>query len=477
MNCNSRANIPAPLIGRIEVPGDKSIVHRGILFSGLANGRTLVRTSVVGRDNLASLRVLSQIGVAYKAALPADILPFAKEEGLIASQLPLGQSSLIELYGQGLQSLSKPADILYCGNSGTTARLILGILAACPFEATIDGDRSLRSRPFARVVEPLSQMGAEFSGDRLPIKVKGGVLRGIDYSSQRASAQVKSAIMLAGVCSGQEVKISEPHQSRDHSERMLAAMGCDLTQGKTNDGRWQISMPKSHTPKTLSALEINVPGDFSSAAFFLVAGTLVPGSEVSLQNVGFNPTRRGLFEVLKRMGASIDVTPRDTASGEEVADLVVRSAELRGVDLDSKDVLLALDEIPILAVAAAFAKGITRIRGASELRVKESDRLSMIASFLREWGFVVDEFPDGLDIHGRPELLSQMGDPSISCNAPTSKNATMSADWANSHDHRILMSACILKYVLSAQIQLLHEDVVETSFPGFSSLLTTLARC
>jgi 3-phosphoshikimate 1-carboxyvinyltransferase len=337
---------------------------------------------------------------------------------------------------------------------------LTGFLAGCPFSCTLSGDESLRSRPFKRVTDPLSQMGACFDGESLPLKIRGGALKGIDYLSPKASAQVKSAILLAGLQASGPVSVVEPWRSRDHTERMLTAMGCEVRGFELENGHWKVELPGEAERRTLSPLEIEVPGDFSAAAFFLVAGTIVPDSQVLIKGVGFNPTRTGLFSILRRMGANIKTYNPRNVGGEEVIDLEVNGAALKGVDVHPEDVVLAIDEIPALAVAAAFAEGVTRISGAEELRVKESDRLKKTAELLKSFSVEVKELPDGLLISGNPALAKSFRESGQT--VPDGRTS-----WRHSGDHRIAMCGAVLEYSLCAEFQLSDAIAVETSFPTF----------
>ena len=449
------------LQGEIYVPGDKSITHRAIFFSSLANGISRIRTRTLGRDNFATLRIMRQLGVEISGSVSREIKAIAVEEGF--SDLGVGDSGCdLRIEGRDFNFLA-PNEALNCGNSGTTARLLLGMLAGQRFSAKLVGDESLSRRPFKRVAEPLAQMGAKFSSNQLPLTVTGGNLCGIQFTSPQASAQVKSAILIAGLQTDELVSVIEPAKSRDHTERMFKGMGVELLEETLADGSSQVTLLVGASRK-LSAQEFLIPGDFSSASFLLVASTLIKGSSVLIRDVGFNPTRIGAFSILCRMGASIEVLNRRVVAGEEIVDLRVKSAELSGVNISAEDVVLAIDEIPILAVAAAFATGETVIRGAGELRVKESDRLSMMAELLRGFGVEVEEFPDGLRVIGRPEMLA----------GGAKSGINSEASWRNVGDHRILMCGAIMELVVFGEAVLSGAEVVETSFPGFVETLSAL---
>lgn len=454
------------LVGEFNVPGDKSITHRALMIGSAAEGDSRVVTATLGRDNLATLRIMRQLGVAIEGDLTAQILQLAQDEGLDGFGRSSTEMCELRICGKGFDGLSEPADVLDCGNSGTTARLLSGLLAGRPFCSRLTGDQSLQRRPFKRVSDPLSQMGAEFSGDRLPFCITGSSLAGIDYRSPQASAQVKSAILLAGLQAEGDVRVIEPRRSRDHTERMLSAMGCQLESRAQDDGSWEVFLPDVPGRGCLQPIDVFIPGDFSAAAFFIVAATVVPGSRIRIFNVGFNETRIGLYHVLERMGANLDVENRRCAGGEEVVDLIIESARLRGVDIDPGEVVLAIDEIPVLAAAAAVARGVTRIRGAGELRVKESDRLAMTASLLKSFSCEVEEEQDGLVITGNPDLAQKFEKEG----GLTGRDAV----WRRSGDHRISMSGAVLEFLVSGSFHLEDTKAVETSFPGFLSVFRKL---
>ncbi|HQH26937.1 MAG TPA: 3-phosphoshikimate 1-carboxyvinyltransferase, partial [Oligoflexia bacterium] len=392
----------------------------------------------------------------------------ACEEGLAGFKKTTESLCRLLIHGAGVDSLGKPDGVLDCGNSGTTARLIAGVLAGRSFSAELTGDDSLRRRPFLRITEPLSLMGASFSGDRLPFAVSGGELRGIEYRSVRASAQVKSAVILAGLQAAGQTVLIEPRKSRDHTELMLQAMGAALVVEDAPEGSSRVTVsPCDHV---LAPLEAKIPGDFSAAAFFLVAGSIYPGSRVLIRDVGFNPTRTGLFAVLQRMGAAMKVHNQRVSGGEVVVDLEVQSAPLRGVDISADDVVLAIDEIPILAVACAFADGVSHISGAEELRVKESDRLAMIAALLRDFGVVVEELSDGLIINGSAGLRQRFAQHAPAQDAP----AQSEPSWRLSGDHRIAMCGAVVEGLCRKGFVLEDAKAVETSFPEFVKCFETL---
>ncbi len=414
--------------GEISVPGDKSISHRSIMMGAIAKGVTTVTGFLRGEDNMSTMNAFRAMGVTID------------DDG-----------ETIAIHGQGLHGLKEPADVIDCGNSGTTIRLMTGLLAGQSFFSVLTGDQYLRKRPMKRVVEPLGRMGARIlgrnQGSLAPLAIQGGGLRGITYELPVASAQVKSAIMLAGLYADGETSVREPSLSRDHSERMFRLFGASLevfNNGVTVKGGVE-----------LQAQEISVPGDISSAAFFLVAALITPGSELLIRNVGVNPTRTGVIEILRSMGGSIELLDEREISGEPVADLMVRSSRLKGVDIAGSVVPRAIDEFPVICVAAACAEGRTTVRDAHELRVKETDRIAAIAANLRRLGVQVDECEDGMDIMGVERLA---GGEVESCG-----------------DHRIAMSLSVAALVAKGGITINDTDCVATSFPTFFPLLEKVA--
>ncbi len=424
----------------ITVPGDKSISHRALLLSALARGESRLSGLLPGADCRSTASVLRALGASVPP-LPPD-------------------GSEIRVTGVGPEGLRSPAERLDCGNSGTTARLLLGLLAGLPVEATLTGDESLRSRPMRRVTEPLGEMGARFSEvgepDRLPLIVKGGGLSSFSYRSTVASAQVKSALLLAGVTARVPVEIEEPGRSRDHSERMLRRMGCEVEEGGGPE-EWRVRL--TACPSTLDPLELHVPGDFSSAAFFLALGLLGgAGSRLRIANVGLNPTRTGLLDVFREMGGRIEVEnlrEAEDPSGEPAADLVAFPSELHGVTVAGDVIPRLIDEIPILGVVAARASGVTEVRDAEELRVKESDRIRVLAENLAGLGGDVEELPDGFRVKG-----------------PT---GPLRGRIAVHHDHRIAMAFGVLGALPGHEVVVDDPAVADVSFPGFWTLLEACA--
>ncbi|MCX7596875.1 MAG: 3-phosphoshikimate 1-carboxyvinyltransferase, partial [Fischerella sp.] len=370
------------LRGRIRVPGDKSISHRSLMLGAIAQGETQIQGLLLGEDPCSTASCFQGMG--------AEISPLNTE--------------LVRVKGVGLGNLQEPVDVLNAGNSGTTIRLMLGLLASHPGRFfTVTGDSSLRARPMSRVVKPLQQMGAEIWGRKgnslAPLAIQGQVLKPIHYHSPIASAQVKSCILLAGLMTEGQTTVTEPALSRDHSERMLRAFGAKLdidpeTNSVTITG-----------PAQLVGQTVIVPGDISSAAFWLVAGTIVPDSELVIENVGVNPTRTGILEALAMMGADIQLLNEREVAGEPVADLRVCSSRLQSSTIAGDIIPRLIDEIPILAVAAVFAEGTTVIKDAAELRVKESDRIAVMAQQLNKMGAKVTELPDGMEITGGTPLV------------------------------------------------------------------------
>jgi len=425
-----------PLKGRVRVPGDKSISHRSLMLSALAVGKSTVEGLLEGEDVLATAAAMRAMG--------ADI-----ERG------PDGRWTI---HGVGVGGLLQPQTALDMGNSGTSTRLLMGLVASHPITATFTGDASLSKRPMARVIDPLSQMGAEFTaspGGRLPLTLRGiSPAVPIDYRLPVASAQVKSAILLAGLNTPGLTRVIEPVPTRDHSERMLRGFGAELSVELEADGARIISI---RGEAELKPQQIVVPGDPSSAAFPVVAALLVPGSDVVVENVGLNPTRAGLFEVLRMMGGQIELVDEREVGGEPVADLRVRGSALKGVEVPPKIVPSMVDEFPILFVAAALAEGRTVTRGLEELRVKESDRIAVMAEGLRAIGARVEETKDGLIIDGTGGEKLPGG-------------ATVAAHL----DHRIAMSFAVAGLMARDAVTIDDMAPVQTSFPIFTDLMRTL---
>jgi 3-phosphoshikimate 1-carboxyvinyltransferase len=419
------------LQGKIAVPGDKSISHRALMIGAIAQGETTIEGLLLGEDPRSTASCFRAMG--------AEI-----------SEL---NTKKVIVQGIRLGNLKEPEDVLDAGNSGTTIRLMLGLLASSYNRYfTVTGDSSLRSRPMSRVIKPLQQMGAQIWGRKdntlAPLAVKGQKLNPIHYQSPIASAQVKSCILLAGLMTEGKTTVSEPSLSRDHSERMLQAFGAQL----------EID-PQTHSasiigPATLQGQHVIVPGDISSAAFWMVAASIVPGSELVIENVGINPTRTGILEALEAMGADITLENERLATGEPVADVRVRSRQLKACTIAGDLIPRLIDEIPILAVAAIFAQGTTIIRDAAELRVKESDRLAVVASQLTRLGAKIVELPDGLEITGGTPLTG--------------------TDVESCDDHRIAMSLAIAALNAKGTTTIHGAEAAAISYPEFVSTLQKL---
>ncbi len=424
--------------GDVTVPGDKSLTHRALMFSAVATGESRLRGLLPGADCRSTASVLRALGCAVPD-LPAD-------------------GSEIRVAGRGIGAWTEPAEWLDCGNSGTTARLMMGLLASRPFACTLTGDDSLRGRPMRRITEPLARMGARFreagAPGCLPIEIAGGPLRSIDYASPRASAQIKSAVLLAGLGAGVPVSVTEPRLSRDHTERLLDALG-ETVDTLDVDRRGGVHISLEPSGRALPPLEMEVPGDPSSAAFLMALALLGDDGELRIRNVCINPTRTGFFRLVERMGARIAMENARTAGGEPVVDLVVGPARLRGIDVGADEVPDAIDEIPMLAVLAARAEGETRITGAGELRVKETDRIAAVAGNLRALGVDAEELEDGIVVRGT--------------------DAPLAGRVQAFHDHRIAMAFGVLGAQPRNAIEVDHPEVVDVSFPGFWELLRGLA--
>ena len=424
-----------PLSGEVAVPGDKSISHRALMFGALAVGTTEITGLLEGEDVLRTAAAMRALGAAVEKLGPGQW----------------------RVAGSGIGGLVEPADVLDMGNSGTAARLLCGLLAGHRLFAVMTGDASLRKRPMRRVTEPLAATGARFTtreGGRLPLAVEGAAdPLSLDYRVPVPSAQVKSAVLLAGLCARGVTRVVEPEATRDHTENMLRHFGA--TVGVTREGA-AVIIELTGQPE-LAAAPVAVPGDPSSAAFPAVAATLVPGSAVTIRGVGLNPLRAGLFATLREMGADIAETDARVEGGEPVADLVVRGAELRGIEVPAERAPSMIDEYPILAVAAACARGVTRMRGLKELRVKESDRLAATAALLHANGVRVEIEGDDLIVHGAG-------------GSPPGGGAV-----ATHMDHRIAMSALVLGLASRAPVRVDDSAFIETSFPGFADLMNGLA--
>ena len=417
------------LSGELTIPGDKSISHRSIMFGSIAQGLTEVRGFLPGADCLSTISCFTKMGI-----------PIANK----------GETVLI--HGRGLRGLTAPKESLDCGNSGTTTRLICGILAAQDFDVTLTGDESICRRPMKRIMEPLSMMGAKIRSihcnDCAPLAITGCRIHGIHYQSPVASAQVKSAVLLAGLYAEGETRVTESYISRNHSELMLSAFGADIRTENTT----AVLRPGNG----LKGLCITVPGDISSAAFFIAAALIVPNSEVLIRNVGINPTRDGILHVCRQMNGNISILNRKNESGEPTADLLVRSSALQGTVIEGSIIPTLIDELPMLAAMACYAKGTTVIRDAAELKVKESNRITVMAENLRAMGADVTETADGMIIHGGRPLHGAVID--------------------SKKDHRIAMTFAVTALAAEGETEILDADCVNISYPGFYSDLARLKR-
>lgn len=419
--------------GTITVPGDKSISHRALMLGAIATGETRIQGLLLGEDPRSTASCFQAMG--------AEISPLNTE--------------LVTVQGIGLGNLQEPTDILNAGNSGTTLRLMLGLLASHPGRFfTVTGDNSLRSRPMSRVVKPLQEMGAHIWGRKsnslAPLAIQGSQLKPTHYHSPIASAQVKSCILLAGLMVEGETTVTEPALSRDHSERMLKAFGAKIQINPETNSATVIGPAKLHGQTVI------VPGDISSAAFWLVAGAIVPDSELLIENVGVNPTRTGILEALEMMGADIVRENEREVAGEPVADLRVRYSQLKACTIAGDLIPRLIDEIPILAVAAIFAQGTTIIRDAAELRVKESDRIAVMASQLNQMGAKVTELPDGLEIAGDTPLTG--------------------SEVESYMDHRIAMSLAVAALNASGTTTIHGAHAAAISYPEFTTTLQKVCQ-
>jgi len=417
------AHAGTPLQGVLTIPGDKSVSHRSVMFAALADGISTIDGFLEGEDTRATAAIFERLGVRIETPSPSRRV----------------------VHGVGIDGLQPGAAPLDCGNAGTGMRLLAGLLAAQRFDSVLIGDASLSKRPMRRVTVPLARMGARIdteAGGVPPLRIHGGqVLTGIDHTLEVASAQVKSALLLAGLYAHGETVVREPHPTRDYTERMLSAFGVDI--------EFSPGFARLRGGQRLRATDVAVPADVSSAAFFLVAASIVPGSELRLRQVGLNPRRTGLLTALRMMGADIREDNAGTHGGEPVADLRVRYAPLHGIEVPEALVPDMIDEFPALFIAAACAEGPTVVRGAAELRVKESDRLGVMAAGLRTLGLQVDETPDGATVH--PGTLH-------------------GGEISSQHDHRIAMAFAVAAQRATGEVLIRDVETVATSFPGFAEL-------
>ena len=409
-----------PLKGEITVPGDKSISHIGIMLGALANGTTSITNFLKGADCLSTISCFQKMGIEIEET-----------------------ENEILVHGKGLHGLSAPKEILDAGNSGTTTRLISGILAGQNFSCDLTGDASIQKRPMKRIMTPLSMMGADITSVHnngcAPLHIKGAPLKGISYQSPVASAQVKSCVLFAGLYADGKTSVTEPFLSRNHSELMLSSFGAFVqTCGTT---------ATIEPEPVLTAQKVEVPGDISSAAFFIAAGLLIPGSELLIKNVGINPTRDGILRVCKQMGANLELLNTRTQCGEPVADILVKHSELNGTVIEGDLIPTLIDELPVIAVMAACANGETIIRNAEELKVKESNRLEIIVHHLSEMGCDITGTEDGMIIRGGKSLHGAVLDSHL--------------------DHRIAMSFAVAGLVADGETEITNADCVNISYPGF----------
>ena len=415
------------LKGTVSVPGDKSISHRGIMFGSIADGTTEIHNFLPGADCLATIRCFRALGIEIE------------QEG-----------STVTVHGKGLHGLSAPSHILDVGNSGTTVRLLSGLLAGQTFQSTLTGDDSIQKRPMKRIITPLTAMGGEIKSirdnDCVPLQIQGRPLKGIHYDSPVSSAQVKSCVLLAGLYADGPTSITEPYVSRNHSELMLRSFGASVTSKDT-------TVTIQPEPE-LTGQKVIVPGDISSAAYFIAAGLLVPGSEILIKNVGTNPTRDGILRVCRQMGADIQLLDQKEHCQEPAADILVRYSSLKGTEIHGELIPTLIDELPVIAVMAAFAEGTTVIRDAQELKVKESNRLDIMVRHLQAMGADVTPTEDGMIIRGGTPL----------------HGATL-----DSHlDHRIAMSFAVAGLAAQGETEITRADCVNISYPRFYEDLQSL---
>ena len=409
-----------PLRGELAVPGDKSISHRSVMFGALSEGITEAENFLTGADCLSTISCFRQMGISVEQ-----------------------NGTSVIVHGKGLHGLTRPSGIIDAGNSGTTVRLLSGILAGQPFDSTITGDASIQKRPMKRVMTPLSQMGASITSVHengcAPLQIKGSPLHGIHYLSPVASAQVKSCVLLAGLYADAPTSVTEPAISRNHSELMLRYFGADIQ----CEGTTSTVLPDPR----LVGQKVNVPGDISSAAYFIAAALLVPGSEVLLKNVGINPTRDGMLRVVRAMGGDVTLVNENTDGAEPCADLLIRSSSLHATTIEGELIPTLIDELPVIAVLAAFAEGTTVIKDAAELKVKESDRIAVMTENLKRMGADVEPTDDGMVIHGGRPLHGATINPYL--------------------DHRIAMSFAVAALAADGKTEIQDADCVKISYPGF----------
>lgn len=418
-----------PLRGEVTVPGDKSVSHRGVMFGSIAKGTTEIHNFLQGADCLSTIACFRQMGIEIE-----------------------NHNDTVLVHGNGLRGLKKPDGTLDCGNSGTTARLICGILSGQDFSCTLTGDASIQKRPMKRIITPLSQMGAKLRSLRdngcVPLEITGTKLHSVSYASPVASAQVKSAVLLAGLYGDGITQVTEPYVSRNHTELMLRCFGADV--------RTEGTKAVIHPAEELYGQNILVPGDISSAAFFIAAGLIVPGSEILIRNVGINPTRNGILKVCKSMGADLVLLNENQDTGEPTADILVKSSSLHGIEIGGAVIPTLIDELPVIAAMACFAEGETVIRDALELKVKESNRIEVMVRNLSAMGADVTETEDGMIIRGGKPLHG--------------------AVLESKSDHRIAMTFAVAACLADGETEILGAECVNISYPGFYKDLERLKK-
>ena len=414
------------LRGEIEIPADKSISHRSVMFSSLAKGSSIIKNFSQGADCISTMKMFKSLGV--------DIVQTGEKE--------------LKVTSSGV--LDKKTYKLDCGNSGTTMRLCSGILASQNFNSILYGDESLSKRPMMRVIKPLEMMGGKINSNdgKAPLEIIGSQLNGIIYESPIASAQIKSCVLLAGLNANGSTTVIEPYKSRNHTELMLEYMGANITSDEKS---------ATITRSILEPKELNIAGDISSAAFFIVAGLVIPNSNIILKNVGLNKTRTGIIDVVKRMGGNIEILSKSNISGEDVGDIRITHSELNGCEISGADIPRLIDELPVIALLATQANGTTIVKNAEDLRKKESDRITTIVNGLRSIGADIEEMPDGFIINGKTELI---GDAELEC----------------FHDHRLAMTYYIAGLLCKKDILIKGFEWVNISFPEFEELILKLAE-
>lgn len=402
--------------GEITVPGDKSISHRAVMLGALADGTTHISGFLKGADCLSTIDCFRKLGIDIEV-----------------------NGNNVTVHGKGLHGLKKPSETLYTGNSGTTTRLLCGILSGQPFDTSVTGDASICKRPMGRVTKPLSLMGADIENEYCPLHIHGKALKGIEYNMTVASAQVKTALILAALYAEGDTIIHEIEKSRDHTEVMLSAMGADI---KVNGLTIKVGKTEKLAPQ-----DIVVPGDISSAAFFMVLGAVMPNSEITIKNVGINPTRTGIIDVFEDMGADMELVNKRSAAGEPVADIIIRSSKLKGTTIGGSVIPRLIDELPVIAVASVFAEGKTVIKDAEELKVKETNRIRAVVDEFKKCGIDIIETDDGMIINGGKPIHG--------------------ADFKTYGDHRMAMSLAILAQLADGDSTLDDSKCVDVSYPTF----------